>query len=273
MNITNHKLEADAGEAAIPFLNSPNQGGIITPQYLIIHYTSGRSAASSIDWMMNPTAQASAQLVIGMDGKITQLVSFNKKAFHAGISKWNGLNGMNGYSIGIELDNPGKLSRVGNNWTAWFGKVYPDDVVRVATHKHQNREAGWHTFSEAQIIACIAVSQLLVTKYNLKDILGHEDISPLRKEDPGPAFPMEAFKSKVLGRNHDNGDMYKVKTANTNLRSGPGTQFDILGKLPAATKVEFISSNLGWYQVFLVKKPGGIGEPEGWIHGSLLEKA
>lgn len=273
MLIQNHKLVAEAGEADVPFLNSPNKSGTITPKYLIIHYTAGRSAQSSIDWFMNAQAQASAHLVIGIDGKVTQLVPFNKKAFHAGKSKWAGLNGMNSHSIGIELDNPGMMTRTGNKWFAWFGKEYPASVITEAVHKHQETPAGWHIFPEKQIEACIKASLLLVQHYQLADILGHEDISPFRKVDPGPAFPMESFKSKVLGRVDDTADIFIVNTDDSNLRAGAGTSFPILASLKKGVKVEFIKSSLNWYQVFVISKVQGLNEPEGWIHRSLLTKS
>jgi len=272
MKITNHKLTAEAGEAAVPFTNSPNQGGVITPKYLIIHYTAGRSAQSSADWFMNPQSNASAHIVIGKDGSVRQLVPFNKKAFHAGVSRWADLIGFNSHSIGIELDNPGKLTRVGNNWQSWFGQQYADNLVVQATHKHQDTPAGWHVFTEVQIEACIKISQLLISHYQLINILGHEDIAPLRKEDPGPAFPMESFKARVLGREDDVADIFMVNTENTNFRTGPSTANASMGKLKKGTKVEFIKNQLDWYHVYLVKKPAGIAEVEGWIHSSLLTK-
>lgn len=272
MLIQNHKLVAEAGEAAIPVLNTPNKGGTITPEYLIIHYTAGRSAESSVAWFMNPDAKASAHVVIGMDGNITQLLPFNRKAFHAGISKWNGLIGMNSHSIGIELDNPGVMTKTGGKWFAWFGKEYPANVITEAMHKHQDVSAGWHIFPEKQIEACVKLSKLLITQYQLADILGHEDIAPFRKTDPGPAFPMESFKSKVLGRQDDAADIFKVNTEDTNLRSGAGTEFAVLAKLKKGMKVEFIKSKLNWYNVFVVSKVQGLSEPEGWIHNSLLDK-
>lgn len=272
MKIVNNKLTAEAGDAPVVVLNSPNQGGVITPSYLIIHYTAGRSAQSSANWFMDPASNASAHVVIGLDGSIRQVVPFNKRAFHAGVSRWSNVIGMNNHAIGIELDNPGKLNRVGNKWISWFGAEYPDALVLQATHKHQDTPAGWHIFTEVQLEACVKLSQLLVSQYNLLDILGHEDIAPLRKEDPGPAFPMESFKSRVLGRADDVADIFKVNTEGTNFRSGSGTTFSVLGKLKSGTKVEFIKSNMGWYNVFLVKKPAGVSEPEGWIHSSLLTK-
>lgn len=272
MKISNHKLIAEAGEAAIPFISSPNQGGVIVPQYLVIHYTAGSSASSSIEWFKNPAAKASANLVIGMDGSITQMVAFNKRAFHAGVSRWNGLVGMNNFSIGIELDNPGRMRRVGDKWRSGFGREYPADMVMIATHKHQEEPSGWHIYTEAQLEACVKVSLLLVQQYGLLDILGHEDISPFRKEDPGPAFPMESFKSKVLGRSDDVADVFKVNTDDTNMRTGPGTDFAVMGKLKKGVKVEFIKSNRNWYFVYVSTATSALREKEGWIHSSLLTK-
>ncbi len=272
MKIQSNKLVTETGDKPVSFVNSPNQGGVITPKFLIIHYTAGRSAKSSIEWFMNPQAQASAHLVIGPDGSITQLVPFNKKAFHAGKSKWAGLDGLNSHSIGIELDNPGKLKKTGSKWLAWFGAEYPENKVLIATHKHQQEPAGWHIYTEAQIEACIKVSQVIVKHYNLLEILGHDDISPLRKEDPGPAFPMESFKSKVLGRENDTEELFKVNTAGTNFRTGPGTGFASMGKLSKGVKVEFVESNMGWFHVVLAQRVTGITEPEGWVHSSLLTK-
>ncbi len=272
MKIVNHKLVAETGDLAVSFVSSPNKGGVIAPQYLIIHYTAGRSAKSSIEWMANPAAKASAHLVIGLDGKITQMVEFNKSAWHAGVSKWSGLSGLNNYSIGIELDNPGRLQKTGNKWRSWFGAEYPDHLVLEAVHKHQEVKAGWHVYTEQQLRACIAVSQLLVSHYKLQDVLGHEDVSPFRKEDPGPAFPMESFKSSVLGRSDDVADIFKVNTENVNLRVGAGTEFGAIAKLKKGTKVEFIKSKLNWYYIFVISGTPGLTEKEGWVYAPLLTK-
>ncbi|NOT50464.1 MAG: SH3 domain-containing protein [Chitinophagaceae bacterium] len=272
MRIENHTLVADAGEAAIPVLNSPNKGSTITPKHLVIHYTAGRSAQSSVDWFMKPGSDASAHVVIGMDGKITQVVPFNKKAFHAGESKWNGLTGLNSHSIGIELDNPGLMTKTGTKWFAWFGKEYPSSVVIEAKHKNENVVRGWHIFSEKQIEACVNVSKLLMSHYQLGDIVGHDDIAPFRKTDPGPAFPMESFKSKVLGRRDDAPTTYTVNTENTNLRAGPGMEFSILAQLKKGTKVELMQTQLNWYNVLVVTRVTGLNEPEGWVHKNLLTK-
>lgn len=272
MKIVNNKLVAEAGEKAISLKPTTNQGGNIVPKYLIIHFTAAKNAKSSIEWFKNPTAKASAHLIIAKDGSITQMVDFNKKAWHAGVSQWANIQGLNDHSIGIEIDNPGKLNLVNGKWISWFGTEYPASQVLTAKHKHSDDVEGWHIYTEAQIQACIKVSQLLIAKYNLLDVLGHEDISPNRKNDPGPAFPMESFKSSVLGRSDDVADIFKTNNSKVNFRKGPGTQFETMGELAIGTKVEFIRSNNGWFNVFLVKKPTHIAEKVGWIMGSLLTK-
>jgi N-acetylmuramoyl-L-alanine amidase len=272
MKILNHKLVTEQGENPVPFIASPNHGGIIAPEYLVIHFTAGRSAASSIDWFKNPAASASAHLVIGLDGSISQMVPFNKKAWHAGVSRWNSVTGLNNYSIGIELDNPGKLRKVGDKWISWFGAEYASDVVLEAVHKHQDTPAGWHVFTSMQLDACILVSQLLISHYGLKDVLGHDDIAPFRKEDPGPAFPMESFKARVLGRSDDVADIFKVNVDEANFRVGPGTGYEIIGTLARNTKVEFLDSYMGWYFVYVASSSSTLKEKEGWVYGGLLVK-
>ena len=105
-------LEPDGADIEIG--DSPNQGGPIVPEYLVIHYTAGRSGASSARHFLDPEAKASAHIVLDRSGKIWQLVPFRRKAWHAGISAWAGRHGLNGFSIGIEIDNAGKLTKVGS---------------------------------------------------------------------------------------------------------------------------------------------------------------
>src|SRR5262245_13438472 len=112
MEISKHTL-AGPGVTA---LETPNKEGVIAPEYLVVHFTAGRSAQASVDWLCNPAARASAHVVIGRDGKICQLVPFNLKAWHAGVSAWAGRTGLNSCSIGVELDNAGKLQKVGNRY-------------------------------------------------------------------------------------------------------------------------------------------------------------
>lgn len=273
MHITSHKLVADQGEQTVTQLTTPNVSpGIITPSYLIIHYTAGNSAGSSINWLMNPQAQASAHLVIARDGTVTQLGAFNKRMWHAGPSRWANLEGMNSHSIGIELDNSGRLRPSGNDYVNASGRIIPPNEIVFATHKHETTQAAWHNYPQAQLDALNTVALVIVRQYGLLDILGHEDIAPFRKSDPGPAFPMNSFNAHILGRADDTGDIFKTNTAGVNFRSAPAMGDNIIAPLPVGTKVEYISANAGWFNVYIVSKVANLQLRTGWIHSSVLTK-
>ncbi|MBK7675086.1 MAG: N-acetylmuramoyl-L-alanine amidase [Candidatus Accumulibacter sp.] len=164
-----------------------------------MHYTAGPTLDGAVSWLTNLEAQASAHLVIDRDGSIVQMVAFNRRAWHAGKSEWGNLNGMNRYSFGIELVNAGKLSKnAKGQWLTWSKKVIPSEDVTVAKHKEESSETGWHEYTEAQIQAASMVGLLLHKTYSFTDVLGYDDVSPGRKVDPGPVFPMNSFRSILL---------------------------------------------------------------------------
>jgi N-acetylmuramoyl-L-alanine amidase len=199
MKIVDHLLFTEDG-SPVPQRPSPNHGGPVTPELLVMHFTAGRSAERSIQWLTNPKAKASAHLVIAEDGQITQLVPFDRVAWHAGKSEWSGRTGVNRFSLGIELANPGNLQRTGSRWRTWFGEVVDEDLVMVARHKNGGPRQGWKVFTAEQLDAAVEVASLLVEAYGLTEIVGHDDVAPGRKVDPGPAFPMERFRGLVMGR-------------------------------------------------------------------------
>ena len=173
---------------------------------------------------LNPTAQASAHLVIAADGAVTQCAPFNVVTWHAGRSQWKGLHGLNQFSIGIEIVNGGRLERRGEKWTCPVDKVtIPDDDVVMAMHKNETQVAAWHEYTSKQLEVSLQIAAALVSHYGLQDVLGHDDISPMRKSDPGPAFPMSSFRAKAMGRKDDTMDEY-VTADKLNIRSGAGTQ-------------------------------------------------
>lgn len=269
MKITRHRLYVN-GEAA-PYQPSPNVGGELRPSYLILHFTAGSSAGSSIDWLTRKAARASAHLVIGRDGTITQLVPFNRVAWHAGVSEWEGLQGMNQHAIGIELDNAGRLERKGRRWCAWFGTAYSDDEVMVAAHKHEQEPVGWHLYTPAQLEATLLVGQALVEKYGLKGVAGHDDIAPGRKSDPGPAFPMANIRSRLFGRADDTAPLHAA-TTHLNIRTGPGIDQPRLDLSPLQpdTELRIIDERGPWRLVTLVHPDAATGDIEGWVHGAYL---
>jgi N-acetylmuramoyl-L-alanine amidase len=221
MRVQDHRLVSEPGTDA-PFQPSPNVGGPLQPEYLVIHYTAGRSAEESIGWLCDSRSRASAHVVIGRDGAVTQLVPFDQIAWHAGRSAWEGRTGLNRFSLGIELDNAGRLTRRKGAWHHWTGSPrYDDAEVLEATHRHESAPCGWHAFPPAQLDAALEVAAALVERYGLRDVLGHDDVSPGRKSDPGPAFPMQSFRSRVFGRQEEEADTHRT-TTELNVRTGPG---------------------------------------------------
>ncbi len=273
MKILRHKLCNDDG-TPLPFRKSPNTGGKIDHRYLVMHYTAGRSAESSVSWLANSASKASAHIVIGRDGSVVQLVPFDTIAWHAGPSSWNGLKGLNKYSIGIELDNAGKLIRHGNKWQSWFGTEYDEEDVIEATHKNESEPAGWHLYTQVQIEKALEVSLLIMNYYDLGDVVGHDDISPGRKNDPGPAFPIQSFRGRLIGRADEEEIQYKTITA-LNIRTGPGTQHERLtvSPLPKGTKVEIIRAQGSWRLVDVIGKVKGQMDVQGWVHGRYITEA
>ncbi len=113
---------------------------------------------------------------------------------------------------------------------------------------------------------------MLVKAYNLKDVLGHEDISPIRKSDPGPAFSMSSFRSKAMGRRDDTMDEY-VTSATLNIRSGAGSSFPTLtSALPAGTPVLVLKTEGTWSFVEVQETINDIMDLEGWVSSKFLVK-
>ena len=270
MKIKQHLLYQD-DDTPIPFIPSPNTDGELRAEFLVVHFTAGRSAESSLAWFKNPLAKASAHLVIARDGSITQLVPFNKVAWHAGVSHWAGRDGLNQFSLGCELENPGKLTHVSNKWLAWFGGEVPADEVLQATHKNETQPAGWQIYTEPQIQSAVVACNLLVREYGLKDVVGHEDIAPGRKVDPGPAFPMNNFRSMVMGREDSQSDLFRTTTT-VNIRSGPGTEFKTIPGSPLSpdTPVRVLQRDDPWVRVDVLKPGPQRLERVGWVHSRFL---
>lgn len=274
-----HRLVNDAGQL-VPFVRTPNQGGPLAggqPEYLIIHYTAGATADGAISWFRNPAAQASAQLVIGHNGATTQMATFDQTAWHAGRSSWKGINGLNSHSVGIEIVNWGLLHGGSGNWKSWAGSSVPDNRVIMARHKNFEPQVthAWEVFDEDQLEAAIAAAAAIVSRYAIPEanILGHDDIAPIRKQDPGPAFPMSLFKAKVFGRAEATGTAMKVQSATgLNLRTGPGISFAAITLLADGTKIIPMGSDGVWFEVTTLNAAGA-EDKTGWVHSKWLVPA
>ena len=138
-------------------------------KYLIFHYTGMKSENAAIKRLTDVKSNVSCNYLIKKNGDIINMVPDLYTAWHAGKSSWKNCKSLNKSSIGIEITNPG--------------------------HSH-----GYKQFSNFQIISLIKLSKILIKKYkiNLKNILGHSDIAPERKKDPGEKFPWKNLAKKML---------------------------------------------------------------------------
>jgi N-acetylmuramoyl-L-alanine amidase len=142
---------------------SPNFDDRALPVTMIVlHYTGMPDAASAIARLSDPEAKVSAHYVIAEDGQVVRMVDEAKRAWHAGKSFWRGVTDVNSASVGIEIVNPG-------------------------------HEFGYRPFPVAQIDALVPLMQEITLRYRITrgNIVGHSDIAPARKEDPGELFPWE----------------------------------------------------------------------------------
>jgi N-acetylmuramoyl-L-alanine amidase len=152
---------------------SPNHGPRPAPQrvdMLILHYTGMTSAAAALERLCDPAAEVSAHYLVEEDGTVWQLVDEARRAWHAGRAFWAGETDINGRSIGIELANPG--------------------------HEH-----GYRAFPEPQIAALEVLSRAILARHAIPPdrVLGHSDVAPRRKEDPGELFPWQRLARAGIG--------------------------------------------------------------------------
>jgi len=278
MKIKNNRLVANNG-TMVPWVASPNIGGNLSnggrPDTLVMHYTAGGAGSGTVSYFKKPSAKVSAHLVIGRDGDITQMVKFDRTAWHAGKSRWKGKNAVNRFSIGIELANYGKLRHSGNGgWVSATGKSIPTERVVLDEHKHfPGSEYGWEVFDKQQIDVAVEVAQAIVMEFGLEpwDLVGHEDISPHRKIDPGPAFGMDRFRTLVFGREEEtwNDNIFKVDSpTGLNLRIAGNVGATVIEKLPDGAPVHVIEKSGNWWLV--AKVVNGNEDKTGYVHRNWL---
>lgn len=261
MTIENHRLR---GAVNAP---SPNHSGIITPRFIVMHYTAGWTAESAVRTFANSSSRVSAQVTIDTDGTVYQHVPFNVKAWHAGPSSYNGYSGLNSHSVGIELVNIGYLRKTEDGgFLDAYGDVHSAaDVGPVIAARHPRVGGGvfyWPVYTAAQIAAAEELCEELIDQYPIMDIVTHEEIDERGwKTDPGPAFPMNRFKALLRDRGNDVVE-YEVTANSLNMRGGPGTNFAVLAKLPRGTDVTAMETRGSWVRV----------TNEGWVHSAYLRR-
>lgn len=280
MKIEDHLLKGD-NDQKVSFDPSEKTSGKFKkglPDTVVIHFTAGRDAQSSIVTLKDPKVRASAHLVIGRDNSVTQLVPFDEIAWHAGRSSWGTRRGLNSYSIGIEIDNAGRLDKQGDEYLSWFRRSYPHDEVYEGVHRNEESASYWHRYTADQIRITEDILWLLVSAYGITTILGHEEISPGRKVDPGPAFPLDKIRNDILYSDRQSeeaeefedradefqaGEVGIVMANKLNVRSSPDVEgLKVREPLTRGSLVKVVEREGNWYKVKI--------EEEGWVSADWL---
>lgn len=256
MRIKNHKIEG------IPFRTAKSMGGVITPEIVILHDTASRLEKGSAAQYLRTSKQVSVHFVIERDGTIEQQVPLNRSAWHAGNSSYHGRNGCNGFSIGIEIVNPGKMTPRGEfKAVSWWGEEFDFDrdvLVDKTTPEHGH--GVWMAYTSEQIDAVETLLRALFDGIpTLKDITTHWYVSPGRKVDTNPLFPLEQIRARILGRDDPAEDdalatsvempaatMVRVSTAGAglNLRQWPSFNPNVIAQIPDGTVVPVLRQGL-----------------------------
>lgn len=191
----------------MPGCLSPNFGARrngLMPTMVVLHYTAMQSAEAALDRLCDPQAEVSAHYLIDRVGEVTQLVDEAQRAWHAGAGEWRGLDDINSRSIGIELDNTG-------------GHPFPEPQMAALEHLLRGICDRWPIAPE--------------------NIIGHSDMAPGRKHDPGPKFDWARLARQGLA-----GPLRPVGEHSTHLAAARAAGYTAsvdAGTLLAATRLRF----------------------------------
>ena len=157
----------------IEFIDAPSpnfDARTAPPEILVLHYTGMQTGPEAVERLRDPASKVSAHYVVEEDGRIFRLAPEERRAWHAGVSYWRGRRNINGVSIGIEIVNPG-------------------------------HEFGYRPFPEAQTAAVIELLGDIRGRWTIADgdIVGHSDVAPARKDDPGELFPWKRLAQEGHG--------------------------------------------------------------------------
>lgn len=163
------------------------------PEGLIVHFSAGSSMRSTMDW-----GREQGYMFLGIDkeGNVYQTNPLNEWGHHAGVSSWPGIgSSVSNRLIGVELDCAGKLSSAGpGKWKSWFGRIVGEDKVRTVVGKDNQKKGTYEKYTEAQEAALFDLIVWLKTNnpsvFKVDWVLGHDEVAPSRKDDPGGALSM-----------------------------------------------------------------------------------
>jgi N-acetylmuramoyl-L-alanine amidase len=178
----------------VPSPNHDDRPAATPIDMLVLHYTGMTSAAEAIERLADPRAKVSAHYLIDEDGRVVRMVAETRRAWHAGVASWRGQTDVNARSIGIELVNPG-------------------------------HEFGYRAFPDAQIAALTALAHDILGRHAIppRNVVGHSDVAPTRKTDPGELFPWADLSAEGIG-------LWPGGAGASDLDTADGSAADLLGR-------------------------------------------
>lgn len=171
----------------------PRRDGL-TPELIVLHYTAMATAQAALERLCDPEHEVSAHYLIHRDGRLYQLVDEDQRAWHAGAGEWRGQGDVNSRSVGIEIDNTGRAP-----------------------------------FSEPQLNTLEALLPAIMQRWSIapENIIGHSDMAPERKSDPGPRFPWERLARQGVAIWPNSGERAPDETEFLRLAAGFGYGADL----------------------------------------------
>lgn len=273
--VQNHRF------VGVPFEQAEKSGKVITPTIIIVHDTASSLVKhAAANYLRKNDRGVSVHLVVERDGTFQQQVDFNLQANHAGESIYNGKQYCNGFSIGIEIVNPGIMERSNDpalaisykksynraEWDIHEAKALPNGGMGI-----------WMNYTPEQIGTVKEICKSLVAAYpSIKDIVPHWFVSPGRKVDTNPLFPLQAVKDYAFGPSGApaDDDVPAVSAAGSlivlvddlNLRKWPSFAENVLTQIPKNTKLTIVKQGQfenggvkeNWYQVIFSGQKGWI---------------
>ncbi len=199
------------------------------PEILVLHYTGMPTGEAALARLCDPQAKVSSHYVVEEDGRIFRLVAEERRAWHAGVSFWKGARNLNGVSIGVEIVNPG-------------------------------HEFGYRAFPDVQVAAVIDLVADIRGRWTIDDgrIVGHSDVAPERKDDPGELFPWKRLAEAghglwveappapglPLAQGDEGAGVFALQAGFTRL----GYDLPPSGRFDAATKAVVVAFQRHWRQ-------------------------
>ncbi len=142
--------------------------------------------------------ESPAHVLINRDGLVSQFIPFNEKADQPLDGSWDGMKDLASRSVIVMFENYGRLEKNGDHFIASCGSKVDTSDVFTGIHQNEESLSYWQKFTESQVLVAEKIIRCLTSTYQVKYILGYEEVSPGLQTDPGPAFPLEIMRRKIM---------------------------------------------------------------------------